>query len=69
MPAGKPAGVMCVNLDQASHLCRIWGTEQYPEVCRQFSPEPCVCGENTGQALERLRLLELETSASGETGR
>lgn len=63
MPGGKPAGVMCVNLDPVSNLCRIWGTEEYPEVCQRFAAEPSVCGRTREEALERLRFLELETSA------
>lgn len=61
MPGGKPAGVRCVNLDPASHLCRIWGTGQYPDVCRKFAPDRSVCGNDRGEALELLQVLECAT--------
>lgn len=58
MPQGKPAGVTCVNLDPESRRCRIWGTEDYPAVCRRFQPEPDVCGDNREQALQLMSRLE-----------
>jgi hypothetical protein len=61
MPRGKPAGVMCVNLDPASHRCRIWGRDNYPEVCRRFSAEPAACGSSRDEALQLLNLLEIAT--------
>lgn len=60
MPDGKPAGVRCVNLDAAG-LCRLWGTELYPAVCRGFRPLPDVCGENSEQALALIAALEKST--------
>ena len=58
MPEGKPAGVPCVNLDPASHLCRIWNTPEYPEVCRNLQAEPDMCGSSRQEALEYLHELE-----------
>ena len=62
MPNGKPAGVACVNLDAATMACRIWGTEEYPDACRRFAPEPGVCGNDRTEALELIAKLELLTS-------
>ena len=63
MPGGKPAGVMCVNLDPESHLCGLWGTPGYPPVCRRFLAERAVCGESRAEALTLL--TELESFSSG----
>jgi hypothetical protein len=62
MPNGKPAGVPCVNLDPESYLCRIWGTDAYPDVCRAFTATQEVCGTRRGEALERISRLEAETA-------
>jgi hypothetical protein len=60
MPDGKPAGVRCVNLDDGGR-CRVWGTAQYPDVCRGFRPLPDVCGETAEQALALIAALERAT--------
>jgi uncharacterized protein len=60
MPSGKPAGVRCVNLDDANR-CRLWGTELYPSVCLRFRPEPAVCGESSAQALATIAEWEAMT--------
>lgn len=57
MPQGKPAGVRCVNLD-AENRCRLWGTPEYPELCRSFPPRPDVCGETAEQAMALIAELE-----------
>ena len=62
MPQGKPAGVMCVNLDPLSHRCRIWGHDTYPEVCQRFNAEPATCGSTREEALELLTVLEANTA-------
>lgn len=62
MPDGKPAGIMCVNLDPLSYRCRIWGSALYPDTCRRFSAEKSVCGENRDEALEIISLLERQTA-------
>jgi hypothetical protein len=64
MPDGKPAGVMCVNLDRETYLCRIWGTDEYPDVCHRFIADENVCGTNRGDALELIAILERDTAAS-----
>ena len=61
MPQGKPAGVRCVNLDEKHH-CRLWGTPQYPVVCRDFPADREVCGETTEEALALLKQWEAWTA-------
>jgi hypothetical protein len=60
MPGGKPAGVHCVNLDDAG-LCRVWNTPDYPEVCRKFAPQRWVCGDSAEEALRLIAALERDT--------
>lgn len=60
MPYGKPAGVRCVNLD-AENRCRVWGTPDYPEVCRGFRPMKDVCGQTRDEALALIAALEKRT--------
>ena len=63
MPDGKPAGVPCVNLEPASKRCHLWGTDQYPDLCRQFQPSLDNCGNSSAEALQILTLLEEQTSS------
>jgi hypothetical protein len=58
MPDGKPAGVMCVNLDPEAYLCRIWNTPDYPAVCRGLRAEPEMCGSSREEAIAYLDELE-----------
>jgi hypothetical protein len=58
MPGGKPAGVVCVNLDPQTWRCRIWGTASYPPVCRQFNANADVCGSSRSEALVLIARLE-----------
>lgn len=60
MPHGKPAGTRCVNLTPEG-TCSVWGTPDYPDVCRRFAPGAWVCGETREQALELLAALEAAT--------
>jgi Fe-S-cluster containining protein len=60
MPSGKPAGVRCVQLSEKGE-CRIWGTSEYPEVCRGFRAMPDVCGQTRDEALALLAAMEKET--------
>ena len=58
MPEGKPAGVPCVNLDTTTMACRIWERDDYPALCRAYTPTEAYCG---GSANEAIRLIgELE---------
>lgn len=61
MPAGKPAGTPCVNLDERL-FCRIHGTAGYPNVCRNFKPSAEMCGDSTEHARRYLADLEERTS-------
>ena len=56
----KPAGVRCVHLT-ADNKCAVWGTPDYPPVCRDFKAMPEVCGESREEALELLAALEKAT--------
>ena len=57
MPAGKPAGVPCVQLTDDGR-CGLFGHPDRPEVCRRFEPGADVCGGRRSEALERLARLE-----------
>jgi len=60
MPQGKPAGVACVQLDDALR-CRLFGHPDRPAVCGSLRPHREMCGESAGQALLWLTRLERET--------
>ena len=63
MPQGKPAGVPCVQLDEALR-CRLFGDPRRPAVCASLQPAPDMCGtsanagENRTHALQFLTRLE-----------
>lgn len=57
MPAGKPAGVRCVQLDERNR-CQLFGHPERPEVCRSLRPSQEMCGQDRDQALHRLTELE-----------
>ena len=69
MPDGKPAGVACLHLDRDTYLCRLWGTEDYPETCRAFAADEAVCGSNRAEALELIATLEAATATSPQPAR
>jgi Fe-S-cluster containining protein len=60
MPAGKAAGVRCVQLDD-DFRCRIFGKPERPRVCSAFQAEVQFCGETREQALVLMQELELIT--------
>ncbi|WP_416136994.1 YkgJ family cysteine cluster protein [Halomonas sp. HK25] len=60
MPAGKPAGVRCIQLDD-DNLCRLFGDPRRPAVCKRFGFDMALCGERREQALERIAALETAT--------
>lgn len=60
MPAGKLAGVRCVQLDPAGR-CRIHGQPDRPAVCIGLAPAPEMCGDSRDQALAWLARLEVAT--------
>jgi hypothetical protein len=61
MPAGKPAGVRCVQLldDQR---CALFGDPRRPAVCAGLKPSASMCGESREQALVYLARLEQLTA-------
>ena len=61
MPQGKPAGVPCVQLDEALR-CRLFGHPQRPAVCASLAPAPEMCGHTREQALRWLGVLEAQTA-------
>ncbi len=60
MPQGKPAGQVCIQLDQHG-LCRLYGEAARPAVCEHFLATSDVCGETASQALQLLARLEFLT--------
>jgi Fe-S-cluster containining protein len=59
MPAGKPAGVRCVNLTNG--LCSLFGRPERPKVCSSFSAEEAFCGSSAREAFYQIRRLERMT--------
>lgn len=60
MPQGKPAGVRCVQLDDANR-CRIFGRPERPAVCSGLKPEQAMCGADAAGAMAYLADLEQAT--------
>ncbi len=60
MPAGKPAGVRCVQLDDGNR-CRIFGDTSRPAVCSSLQPGPEMCGDSSAAAMAYLTWLETST--------
>ncbi len=61
MPAGKPAGVRCVQLTEDLR-CAIFGRADRPEVCGRLRPMPDMCGASTAEAMANIARLEAATS-------
>lgn len=60
MPGGKPAGVRCVQLDEAN-LCRLFDDPRRPAVCRRFAFDGELCGVDRQDALRRISAMEIGT--------
>ncbi len=60
MPAGKPAGVRCVQLDEHER-CRLFGRPERPAVCASLQPQPAMCGRTQAEAMAWLARLERAT--------
>jgi uncharacterized protein len=60
MPDGKPAGVPCVQLDDAMR-CRIFGRPERPAFCGGLRPSKEMCGADAAQAMLWLGHLEAAT--------
>ncbi|KIF81776.1 YkgJ family cysteine cluster protein [Noviherbaspirillum autotrophicum] len=61
MPEGKPAGVRCIQLDDANQ-CLIFGKPGRPAVCESLQPSPEMCGNSREHAMFFLERLEKLTS-------
>ncbi|WP_374675327.1 YkgJ family cysteine cluster protein [Ideonella sp.] len=61
MPAGKPAGVRCVQLDDHAR-CRLFGRPERPAVCGSLQPSAAMCGRTRTDALRWLTELERQTA-------
>jgi hypothetical protein len=61
MPQGKPAGVRCIQLDEANR-CRLFGQPERPAVCGGLLPTQEMCGDSQGQAMVWLSWLEVRTA-------
>lgn len=60
MPAGKPAGVRCVQLT-GDNRCLLFGRAERPQVCVDLRPSMDMCGETDGAAMVYLAELERRT--------
>ena len=60
MPHGKPAGVPCVQLDDALR-CRLFGKPERPAFCGSLKPGPEMCGRSRAEAMAWLAELEALT--------
>ncbi len=61
MPKGKPAGVVCVQLDK-NNRCKLFGKPERPKVCIEFLPGEEICGKGRDNALQVLTVLEVSTN-------
>jgi hypothetical protein len=61
MPQGKPAGVRCVQLDDAER-CRLFGQPERPAVCLSLRPTAEMCGNDRSEAMVWLAGLESRTA-------
>lgn len=61
MPHGKPAGVPCVQLDEALR-CKLFGRAERPAVCASLRPTAEMCGDTREYALRFLSRLEMQTA-------
>ena len=61
MPAGKPAGVRCVQLDEDLR-CRLFGKPERPAFCGGLQPSLEMCGASREHAVRWLAELERATA-------
>lgn len=61
MPNGKPAGVRCIQLDDANN-CKIFGQAGRPAVCASLRPALEMCGLDRVHAMHFLTDLERLTA-------
>jgi len=60
MPAGKPAGVRCVQLTN-DNRCAIFGRPDRPPVCARLRASPSMCGTSRDDAMATLAAMERAT--------
>lgn len=60
MPAGKPAGIPCVHLDDG-YRCRLFGKPERPSFCSGLKPSEEMCGADRQAALLTLEAWEKAT--------
>ena len=61
MPNGKPAGVRCIQLDDAN-MCKLYGKNERPAVCNSFQASEEMCGQSAKEAYAYLSMLEEQTA-------
>jgi Fe-S-cluster containining protein len=61
MPHGKPAGVRCLQLDDANR-CRIFGRPERPAFCGGLQASEEMCGSSRAHAMQWLTSLERLTA-------
>ena len=61
MPHGKPAGMPCVQLDDA-YRCRLFGAPERPAFCASLRPDGEMCGASRADAMATLDTLERLTA-------
>ncbi len=61
MPNGKPAGMRCIQLDDANG-CKIFGQPARPAVCASLQASAEMCGATREHAMHFLATLERLTS-------
>ena len=57
MPNGKPAGVRCIHLTEELQ-CALFGSNDRPQVCKEFLADSLVCGNCREEAINTLSMLE-----------
>lgn len=65
MPEGKPAGVPCVQLDEALR-CRLFGLAERPAVCASLKPSAAMCRDSREAALSWLLTLDKLTAPQAD---
>ncbi len=64
MPAGKPAGMRCVQLT-ADNRCLLFGHPERPAFCEGLRPSEEMCGASAEAAMVYLADLERATRPTG----
>lgn len=67
MPAGKPAGVRCVQLAD-DYRCLIFGKPERPACCSGLQASPEMCQDSPRTAIAWLSRLEIATTPNDAGG-